>query len=88
MIAIDLTEDLKKNFQKDGFLILENFLESQFIPNLNENFPNSSQATLKLELSQMSGIGNRDETQKMLLVKFAMLGKLIIQLRIWFVMKF
>ena len=27
MIAIDLTEDLKKKFQKDGFLILENFLE-------------------------------------------------------------
>ena len=39
MIAIDLTEDLKKNFQKDGFLIIENFLESQFIPNLSEKFP-------------------------------------------------
>ena len=38
MITIDLTEDLKKNFQKDGFLILENFLKSQFIPNLNEKF--------------------------------------------------
>ncbi len=39
MITIDLTEDLKKNFQKDGFLILENFLEIQFIPNLSEKFP-------------------------------------------------
>jgi hypothetical protein len=30
----------------------------------------------------MSGIGNRDEIQKISLVKFVMLGKLIIPLRI------
>ena len=38
MIAIDLTEDSKKNFQEDGFLILENFLEIQYISNLIEKF--------------------------------------------------
>ena len=39
MIKIDLTEDLKKQFQENGYLILENFLEQQFIPSLTERFP-------------------------------------------------
>ena len=39
MIKFDLTEDLKKQFQEDGFLILENFLDHQLIPHLTEKFP-------------------------------------------------
>jgi hypothetical protein len=39
MIKFDLTEDLKKQFQEDGFLILENFLDNQLIPHLTEKFP-------------------------------------------------
>jgi hypothetical protein len=39
MIKINLNEDLKKQFQEDGFLILENFLDDQFIPHLIEKFP-------------------------------------------------
>ena len=79
MIAIDLTEDLKKNFHKNGFLILENFLESQFISNLNEKFHKLSQVPLKPELNQMSGIGGKGEIQRMLHAKFAMHGNLINQ---------
>ena len=39
MIKFDLTQDLKKQFQDDGFLILEKFLDDQFIPHLTEKFP-------------------------------------------------
>ena len=38
MIKIDLTENLKKKFQEDGYLILENFLEDLFIPKLTKKF--------------------------------------------------
>ena len=35
MIKFDLTEDLKKQFQEDGFLILENFLDESINTSFN-----------------------------------------------------
>jgi len=74
MIKASLTEKQLIDFNNDGFLTVDNFIELQYLEDLKTRINLLFKGTLKLVLSQMSGIGGKKETQAMLHDKFVMLG--------------
>ena len=81
MIEISLNEDQKKDFQKNGFLIIESFLDTTHFERLYERFHSLFNGNFETGIEQTSGIGSLKVDPKMLLDKFVMHGNQIIQLR-------
>ena len=78
MIEISLNEDQKKDFQKNGFLIIESFLNTIHLSDYMRGFIIYLMETLKQVLNLTSGIGSLKVDPKMLLDKFVTLGNQII----------
>ena len=78
MIEISLNEDQKKDFQKNGFLIIESFLDTTHFERLYERFHSLFKGNFETVLNLTSGIGSLKVDQKMLLDKFVTLGNQII----------